>query len=85
MVGSMPSMRAEPCMADVRTGICQPIHERALTPIADSATAVSPAVICSPAATTTSYSRASWSGDNSRVQPTSLFVSPAMAETTTAT
>src|SRR5580704_11823137 len=72
-------------MADVRTGICQPIHERALTPTAVRATASRPAEICSPAATTTSYSRASCKGESSRVQPTSLLVSPAMAETTTAT
>ena len=42
MVGSIASMRAEPCMAEVRTGICQPSQERALTPIADSATASQP-------------------------------------------
>ncbi len=78
-------MRAEPCMAEVRTGICQPIQERAGTPMAPSATASRPEVICSPAATTTSYSRASCRGESSRAQPTSLLVSPAIAETTTAT
>src|ERR1700761_7758345 len=87
-------MRAEPCTADVSIGTCQPIHERALTPIAFKVTARSPAVTCSPAATTTSYSL--WSGTDrallsgwslaaSLVQATSLLVSPAMAETTTTT
>ncbi len=83
--GSICSMRAEPCMPLVRIGICQPSQERAPMPLADRATAKRPAVTCSPAATTTSYSRASWSGARSRVQAMSLLVSPAMAETTTAT
>ena len=47
--------------------------------------ASSPEVTCSPAATTVSYSRASWSGAASRVQATSWLVVPAIAETTTAT
>src|SRR5205085_5037804 len=78
-------MRAEPCIDEVRIGTCHPSQERAGTPIAANATAVNPAVTCSPDDTTVSYSRASWSGDNSRVQATSLFVSPAIADTTTAT
>jgi hypothetical protein len=88
-----PSMRAEPCTADVLIGTCQPSQERAFTPMAFRVMASSPLVICSPAATTTSYSR--WSGSPARfapsglaaslVQATSLLVSPAMAETTTAT
>ena len=77
----------------VLIGICQPSQERAFTPMAFSVMASRPAVTCSPAATTTSYSR--WSGmaatlapgrlGGSLVQATSLLVSPAMAETTTAT
>ena len=42
-------------------------------------------MICSPAETTTSYSRGSYSDDASRQKPTSRSVSPAIAETTTAT
>ena len=72
-------------MAEVRTGICQPSQERAVTPMALSATASKPAVICSPAATTDIVFAGVVEGDSSRVQPTSLLVSPAMAETTTAT
>jgi hypothetical protein len=55
-----PSMRAEPWTALVSTGICQPIQLRAFTPMALRVIASKPEVICSPAATTTSYSR--WSG-----------------------
>ena len=54
------SMRAAPCTAEVWIGTCQPIQERALIPMALRVTARRPAVTCSPAATTTSYSR--WSG-----------------------
>ena len=81
----MSTMRAAPWAVSVRIGICQPSHERALTPISCSAIASSPVVICSPAATTVSYSRASCSGAASRVHATSWLVKPAMAETTTAT
>jgi ubiquinone biosynthesis O-methyltransferase len=56
-----------------------------LTPMSCSAIASSPAVTCSPEATTASYSRASCSGEASRHQATSSLVLPAMAETTTAT
>ena len=56
---SMSRMRAEPCTFEVRIGICQPCHERALTPIPCSTIASRPAVTCSPEATTASYSRAS--------------------------
>src|SRR5579863_3254600 len=92
------SIRAEPCTAEVLIGTCQPSQERALMPMAFNVMARSPLVICSPAATTTSYSR--WSGTGCRISPrtpstgglaaslvhaTSLLVSPAMAETTTAT
>ena len=91
-----PSMRAEPCTAEVSIGTCQPSQERAFTPMAFRVMARSPAVTCSPAATTTSYSRGSgigWASSlpaiggvaASLVQATSLLVSPAMAETTTAT
>src|SRR6266853_454128 len=54
-------------------------------PIACSATASSPAVTCSPDATTASYSRASCIGEASRHHSTSSLVLPAIAETTTAT
>src|SRR5262245_16327709 len=54
-------------------------------PIPSSTIASSPAVTCSPEATTASYSRASCSGAASRAQATSSLVLPAMAETTTAT
>ncbi len=54
-------------------------------PIDCSTMAVSPAVTCSPEATTASYSRASCSIEASRTQATSWLVAPAMADTTTAT
>ena len=54
-------------------------------PIDCSTMASSPAVTCSPVATTASYSRASCRGEASRTQATSWLVTPAMAETTTAT
>ena len=78
-------MRAAPCALEVTIGNCQPCQERALTPIPSSTSASSPAVTCSPEATTASYSRASCRGAASRHQPTSSLVLPAMAETTTAT
>ena len=52
-------IRALAKASDVSIGSCQPSHERAGTPTACSAIASSPLVICSPAETTTSYSRAS--------------------------
>ena len=54
-------------------------------PISPSTIAINPAVTCSPDATTASYSRASWSLPASLTQPTSSFVLPDMAETTTVT
>ena len=54
-------------------------------PIDCSTIASSPAVTCSPVATTASYSRASCRSEASRTQATSWLVTPAMAETTTAT
>ena len=54
-------------------------------PMSCSAMARSPAVTCSPAETTVSYSRASCRIEAERQSATSLLVSPAMAETTTAT
>ena len=78
-------MRAEPCAALVVIGICQPCQERACRPIDCSTMASRPAVTCSPVATTASYSRASCSTEASRTQATSWLVTPAMAETTTAT
>src|SRR5579883_269010 len=50
-----------------------------------SASAVRPAVTCSPDATTVSYSRASNSGLIALHCSTSLLVAPAIADTTTAT
>src|SRR3984957_12006439 len=81
----MSRMRAEPCAPEVLIGNCQPCHERALIPSACSVIASSPAVTCSPEATTASYSRASCSGEASRHHSTSRLVVPAMADTTTAT
>ncbi len=54
-------------------------------PIACNAIASSPAVTCSPDATTASYSRASCIGEASRHHSTSSLVLPAIADTTTAT
>ena len=81
----MSLMRATPCALSVMIGICQPCQERAVMPIACSTMASSPAVTCSPVATMASYSRASCRGEASRTQATSWLVTPAMAETTTAT
>ena len=78
-------MRAEACALSVRIGNCQPCQERALTPMPASTMAKSPAVTSSPVATTASYSRASCSGAACRHHSTSWLVTPAMAETTTAT
>ena len=61
----MSVMRAEPCAALVLIGICQPCQERALMPMDCSTMASSPAVTCSPVATTASYSRASCSSEAS--------------------
>ena len=81
------ALRCGPCHGHRRSriGICQPSQERAVTPSSCRASAISPAVTCSPEATTASYSRASCSGAMALVQPTSWLVAPAMAETTTAT
>ncbi len=79
------SIRAAPWAEVVRTGTCQPCQERASMPMAWSRSAISPAVTFSPELTTASYSRASYSGDVSRTQPTSSLVLPAMAETMTTT
>ena len=78
-------MRAEACASDVRIGNCQPSQLRASTPSDWSTIASSPLVTCSPEATTTSYSRGSYSGLASRQKLTSRSVSPDIAETTTAT
>ncbi len=55
----MARMRAAPWALEVTIGSCQPCQERALTPMPSSTIASSPAVTCSPEATTASYSRAS--------------------------
>ncbi len=78
-------MRALPWTPSVRIGTCQPSHERAATPNLLQRQGDKPAVTCSPEATTTSYSRASCSSPKALVQPTSWLVTPAIAETTTAT
>ncbi len=54
-------------------------------PMPSSVIARSPAVTCSPEATTASYSRASCSGEAARHQPASWLVAPDIADTTTAT
>ena len=84
------SIRARPCASSVRIGICQPIQERAGVPMLRKVMAKSPAVTCSPDATTASYSssdsgRPSAARPDPSVQATSSLVRPAMAETTTAT
>ena len=79
----------DPRRPRARSSCRSPAASRATTARAPtaacSAMARSPAVTCSPAATTTSYSARSASGDASLVKPTSRSVSPAIAETTTAT
>ena len=82
---SIVPIRALANALSVWIGNCQPSHDRAGTPIACRVMANSPLVICSPAETTTSYSRGSYSEDASRQNPTSRSVSPAIADTTTAT
>ena len=82
---AMVWMRALACASMVRMGNCQPSQLRAGVPTACSASARRPEVICSPADTTTSYSAGSWSGLASRQYCTSRSVSPAIADTTTAT
>ena len=52
---STASTRALPCTPDALTN-CQPMKLRAVTPMFWSVIASSPAVTCSPLATTTSYS-----------------------------
>ena len=56
---SIPPIRAEACASEVWIGNCQPSQLRADTPAACNAIASSPLVTCSPAETTTSYSRGS--------------------------
>jgi len=58
---------------------------RALRPMFCKVMASSPAVTCSPLATTTSYSLGSWRAAASRHSWTRRSVSPAIAETTTST
>src|SRR6266404_2550658 len=82
---SISRIRAEAWASLVRIGICQPCQERAWIPSACSVIASSPAVTCSPEATTASYSRASCIGEASPHHSTSSLVLPAIADTTTAT
>src|SRR5437868_2554834 len=84
-VPSMSRMRAEAWASLVRIGICQPCQDRAWMPSPCSMIAKSPAVTCSPEATTASYSRASCIGEASRHHSTNSLVLPAIADTTTAT
>ena len=65
-VVSISSMRATLWALLVRIGNCQPSQLRAFTPSDCSVMASRPEVICSPAATTTSYSAGSASGEASR-------------------
>ena len=88
-----PSMRAEPCIAEVLIGICQPSQERACTP--DGVQRDGQKARRSPARPPPPRRRIragrEWRRVGARrlggslVQATSLLVSPAMAETTTAT
>ena len=78
-------IRAVECAEEVFTGTCQPCHDRASTPFSCRISASNPAVTFSPDDTTASYSRASKSGEVSFTQPTSSFVLPDMADTTTIT
>ena len=82
---SISSIRALACASIVRTGNCQPSQLLALQPTDCKVSASSPLVTCSPLATTTSYSAGSYSAFASRQKLTSRSVSPAIAETTTAT
>ena len=82
---SMLDTRALAWASAVWIGTCQPSHERALQPMPCSVSARSPLVTCSPLATTTSYSAGSKSGLASRQKLISRSVSPAIADTTTAT
>ena len=88
--GGTSSMRERPWASSAMMGTCQPIQERAGSPMLRRVMARRPAVTCSPDATTTSYSsseagRPSAAGPAASVQATSSLVLPLMAETTTAT
>ena len=86
-LGGRRSPRCAPCRARRRCGSGSASRARSARRRRGpaSASASRPAVTCSPEATTTSYSRASCSRLVWRVQSTSWLVTPAMAETTTAT
>ena len=81
---STASTRALPWIPEALTN-CHPMKLRACEPMFCRVIASSPAVTCSPEATTTSYSLGSCSAAASRHNCTSRSVSPAMAETTTST
>src|SRR5690606_20994834 len=83
---SMLWMRARVCEASVRMPICAPVNERALWPRLWIAIASSAIVFCSPVETSTSYSRGSGRSPPAWcASATSASVSPAIADTTTAT
>ncbi len=78
-------MRAFTYAASVRTGIWKPQNDFALHPISVRAIASSPIVTCSPVAATTSSSRSLGISEIWCASPSSRFVSPDIAETTTTT
>ena len=84
VTASTVSTRALPWTPVARSN-CQPMKLRAFTPMFCSVIASSPAVTCSPLATTTSYSLGSWSAAASLHNWISRSVSPAIADTTTST
>jgi hypothetical protein len=78
-------MRAFTYALSVRMGIWKPQNDFALYPISVRAMASSPMVTCSPVEATTSSSRSLGSSEIWCASPSSRFVSPDMAETTTTT
>jgi len=83
---SMLSMRARVWAVSVRMPTWAPVNERASRPSEWIAIASSAIVFCSPVETSASYSRGcGCSPPTSRASATSAFVSPAIADTTTAT
>jgi len=78
-------IRAFTYAASVSTGIWKPQNDFALHPISVSAIASSPIVTCSPVAATTSSSRSFGISESWFASPSSRFVSPDIAETTTTT
>jgi len=82
---SIRTMRARPKALSVSMRTWWPRNDRAGTPRSCRTSAVSALVTCSPVDARTSDSRSSGRGWASLARPSSRLVSPAMAETTTAT